>query len=703
MQKKVVEVEIGGRTLSMETGRMAKQAGGSVVVRYGDTVLLVTATAQPKPRDGMDFMPLTVEYQEKTYAAGRIPGGFFKREGRPTEKEILTCRLTDRPIRPLFADGWRCETQVITTVLSAEKDCDPDILSVCGASAALSISDIPFAGPIAAVRVGRVDGKLILNPGAEDLAKGDINLTVAGSRDAIVMVEGGGDIVPDAEMLEALFFAHDGLQPILDIQEELVELAGKPKRPKPDVKVDEVLVARVAEVGTPLIQGAMSEPAKMERYAKFDAAKAQVKEALAEEYPDRGGELSDAFGTLKYNAVRAMVVNEGKRLDGRDLTTVRPIACETTVLPRTHGSALFTRGETQALVTVTLGTSGDTQRIDGLLGDVKKRFMLHYNFPPFSVGEVKFMRGPSRRDTGHGALAERALTPVLPTEEEFPYVARIVSEILESNGSSSMATVCGGSLALNDAGVPTKAPVAGLAMGLIKEGDDIAVLSDILGDEDHLGDMDFKVAGTAEGITALQMDIKIAGVTQDVMKKAIEQARDGRIHILAEMAKELKSARAEMSPFAPRIEAVKIPVDKIRDIIGPGGKVIRGLVEETGCSIDVSDDGTVQIASADGPALQHAIRRVKEITAEPEVGMIYEGTVRSIKDFGAFVEVLPGRDGLLHISQISNERVANVTDVLSEGDVVRVKVLEVDRSGKIRLSKKEADFEDSENSEETKD
>lgn len=696
MQKKVVEVEVGGRTLSMETGRMAKQAGGAVIVRYGDTVLLVTATAQPKPRDGMDFMPLTVEYQEKTYAAGRIPGGFFKREGRPTEKEILTCRLTDRPIRPLFADGWRCETQVITTVLSAEKDCDPDILSVCGASAALSISDIPFAGPIAAVRVGRVDGKLILNPGAEDLAKGDINLTVAGSRDAIVMVEGGGDIVPDAEMLEALFFAHDGLQPILDIQEELVELAGKPKRPKPDVKVDEVLVARVAEVGTPLIQGAMSEPAKLERYAKFDAAKAQVKEALAEEYPDRGGELSDAFGTLKYNAVRAMVVNEGKRLDGRDLTTVRPIACETTVLPRTHGSALFTRGETQALVTATLGTSGDTQRIDGLLGDVKKRFMLHYNFPPFSVGEVKFMRGPSRRDTGHGALAERALTPVLPTEEEFPYVARIVSEILESNGSSSMATVCGGSLALNDAGVPTKAPVAGIAMGLIKEGDDIAVLSDILGDEDHLGDMDFKVAGTAEGITALQMDIKIAGVTQDVMQKAIEQARDGRIHILGEMAKELKSARAEMSPFAPRIEAVKIPVDKIRDIIGPGGKVIRGLVEETGCSIDVSDDGTVQIASADGPALQHAIRRVKEITAEPEVGTIYEGTVRSIKDFGAFVEVLPGRDGLLHISQISNERVAKVTDVLSEGDVVRVKVLEVDRNGKIRLSKKEVDFEDSE-------
>ena len=698
MQKKVVEVEVGGRTLTMETGRMAKQAGGSVLLSYGDTVLLVTATAQGHPRDGVDFMPLTVEYQEKTYAAGKIPGGFFKREGRPTEKEILTCRVTDRPIRPLFPEGWRCETQVITTVLSAEKDCDPDILSVCGASAALSISDIPFDGPIAAVRVGRVDGKLILNPGAEDLEKGDINLTVAGSRDAIVMVEGGGDIVPDAEMLEALFFAHDGLQPILDIQEELQEMAGKPKRPKPDVSVDEALVARVAEVGTPLIQGALNEPAKLERYAKFDAAKAQVKEALADEFADRGGELSEAFGTLKYNAVRKMIVAEGKRLDGRDLQTVRPIACETTVLPRTHGSALFTRGETQALVTATLGTSGDTQRIDGLLGDVKKRFMLHYNFPPFSVGEVKFMRGPSRRDTGHGALAERALTPVLPTEDEFPYVARIVSEILESNGSSSMATVCGGSLALNDAGMPTKAPVAGIAMGLIKEGDDIAVLSDILGDEDHLGDMDFKVAGTAEGITALQMDIKIAGVTQDVMQKAIEQARDGRLHILGEMAKELDSARKEMSPFAPRIEALKIPTDKIRDIIGPGGKVIRGLVEETGCSIDVSDDGTVQIASADGPALEHAIRRVKEITAEPEVGTIYEGTVRSIKDFGAFVEVLPGRDGLLHISQISNERVAKVTDVLSEGDVVRVKVLEVDRNGKIRLSKKEADFEDSEES-----
>ena len=696
MQKKVVEVEVGGRTLTMETGRMAKQAGGSVLLSYGDTVLLVTATAQSHPREGVDFMPLTVEYQEKTYAAGKIPGGFFKREGRPTEKEILTCRVTDRPIRPLFPDGWRCETQVITTVLSAEKDCDPDILSVCGASAALSISDIPFDGPIAAVRVGRVDGKLILNPGAEDLEKGDINLTVAGSRDAIVMVEGGGDIVPDAEMLEALFFAHDGLQPILDIQEELQEMAGKPKRPKPDVSVDENLVARVAEVGTPLIQDALNEPAKLERYAKFDAAKAQVKEALADEFADRGGELSEAFGTLKYNAVRKMIVAEGKRLDGRDLQTVRPIACETTVLPRTHGSALFTRGETQALVTATLGTSGDTQRIDGLLGDVKKRFMLHYNFPPFSVGEVKFMRGPSRRDTGHGALAERALTPVLPTEDEFPYVARIVSEILESNGSSSMATVCGGSLALNDAGMPTKAPVAGIAMGLIKEGDDIAVLSDILGDEDHLGDMDFKVAGTAEGITALQMDIKIAGVTQDVMQKAIEQARDGRLHILGEMAKELDSARKEMSPFAPRIEALKIPTDKIRDIIGPGGKVIRGLVEETGCSIDVSDDGTVQIASADGPALEHAIRRVKEITAEPEVGTIYEGTVRSIKDFGAFVEVLPGRDGLLHISQISNERVAKVTDVLSEGDVVRVKVLEVDRNGKIRLSKKEADFEDSE-------
>ena len=690
MQKKVVEVEVGGRPFSIETGRMAKQAGGSALVRYGDTVVLVTATAQSKPREGVDFMPLTVEYQEKTYAAGKIPGGFFKREGRPTEKEILTCRVTDRPIRPLFPEGWRCETQVVTTVLSAEKDVDPDVVSICGASAALTISDIPFAGPIAAVRVGRVNGELILNPNAEQTAEGDINLTVAGSRDAIVMVEGGGDVVPDAEMLEALFFAHDGLQPILDIQEELQEAVGKPKRPKPVIDKDEALQARVNEVGTPLIQDALNEPAKMERYAKFDAAKAQVKEALADEFPERGGEISGAFGDLKYNAVRAMIAKEGKRLDGRDLTSVRPITCETTVLPRTHGSALFTRGETQALVTATLGTSGDTQRIDGLLGDVKKRFMLHYNFPPFSVGEVKFMRGPSRRDTGHGALAERALAPVLPSEDEFPYVARVVSEILESNGSSSMATVCGGSLALNDAGMPTKAPVAGIAMGLIKEGDDIAVLSDILGDEDHLGDMDFKVAGTAEGITALQMDIKIDGVTQEIMQQAIEQARDGRLHILGEMAKELGSAREEMSPYAPRIEALKIPTDKIRDIIGPGGKVIRGLVEETGCSIDVSDDGTVQIASADGPALEHAIRRVKEITAEPEVGEIYEGEVRKIVDFGAFVEVLPGRDGLLHISQIAEERIAKVTDVLKEGEVVRVKVLEVDRNGKIRLSRKEA-------------
>ena len=690
MQKKVVEVEVGGRTFSIESGRMAKQAGGSALVRYGDTVVLVTATAQSQPREGVDFMPLTVEYQEKTYAAGKIPGGFFKREGRPTEKEILTCRVTDQPIRPLFPEGWRCETQVVTTVLSAEKDVDPDIVSVCGASAALTISDIPFDGPIAAVRVGRVNGELILNPNAEQTAEGDINLTVAGSRDAIVMVEGGGDVVPDAEMLDALFFAHDGLQPILDIQEELQEAVGKPKRPKPVISKDEALQARVNEVGTPLIQGALAEPAKLERYAKFDAAKAELKEALADEFPDRGGEISAAFGELKYNAVRSMIAKEGKRLDGRDLTTVRPITCETTVLPRTHGSALFTRGETQALVTATLGTSGDTQRIDGLLGDVKKRFMLHYNFPPFSVGEVKFMRGPSRRDTGHGALAERALAPVLPSEDEFPYVARVVSEILESNGSSSMATVCGGSLALNDAGMPTKAPVAGIAMGLIKEGDDIAVLSDILGDEDHLGDMDFKVAGTADGITALQMDIKIAGVTQDIMQRAIEQAREGRLHILGEMAKELGGAREEMSPYAPRIEALKIPTDKIRDIIGPGGKVIRGLVEETGCSIDVSDDGTVQIASADGPALEHAIRRVKEITAEPEVGEIYEGEVRKIVDFGAFVEVLPGRDGLLHISQIAEERIAKVTDVLKEGEVVRVKVLEVDRNGKIRLSRKEA-------------
>jgi polyribonucleotide nucleotidyltransferase len=690
MQPKVVELELAGRRFSIEVGRMAKQAGGSALVRYGDSVVLVTATAAQTAREQVDFMPLTVDYQEKTFAAGKIPGGFFKREGRPSEREILTSRLIDRPIRPLFPKGWFYETQIVATVLSAERDCDPDVLALCGASAALTVSDVPFDGPIAGLRVGRVNGEFVVNPTAEQADESDVALIVAGSRDALVMVEGGGDNVPDAIMLDALFFGHAALQPIIALQEELRAALGKPKRSVMPPAVDARLVARVKEVGTPLIRAALDEPAKLERYAKFDAAKAAVQEKLAAEFPDQGKAISNAYGDLKHDAVREMIVEQKRRLDGRDHRTVRPISIEIGILPRVHGSALFTRGETQALVTATLGTSSDVQRIDALLGESQKRFMLHYNFPPFSVGEVKFLRGPSRRDIGHGALSERALRPVLPDQENFPYTIRIVSEILESNGSSSMATVCGGSLALLDAGVQTRAPVAGIAMGLIKEGDKFAVLTDILGDEDHLGDMDFKVAGTAEGVTALQMDIKIGGVTREVMKTALEQAREGRLHILGEMAKVIGQARENMSPYAPRITTIRIPTDKIREVIGPGGKVIRALVEETGCSIDIEDDGSVQIASSDAEAMQLAIDRIMAITAEAEIGRIYNGRVRKIVDFGAFVEIMPGTDGLLHISQISNERIRNVSDVLKEGDEIRVKVLDVDRSsGRIRLSRRE--------------
>ncbi|MEW6271843.1 MAG: polyribonucleotide nucleotidyltransferase [Thermodesulfobacteriota bacterium] len=690
MEPKVVTLELAGRPFSIEVGKVARQAGGSALVRYGDTVVLVAATAAPTAREGVDFLPLTVDYQEKTFAAGKIPGGFFKREGKPSEKEVLTSRLIDRPIRPLFPKGWGFETQVVATVLSAEKDSDPDMVALCGASAALTVSDIPFEGPIAAVRIGRVDGKFCINPTAEQAEQSDINLVVAGSRDAIVMVEGGASIVPDDVMLDALFTAHAALQSIIDLQIQLQESIGKPKRAVPPVAEDSALQAKVRQIAMPLVQQALATYAKQERAAKFDEAKTATLERLAEEYAGREKEIAAAFSHLKYEAVRRMIVDQKKRLDGRGLADIRPITCDVGLLPRTHGSALFTRGETQALVATTLGTSSDQQRIDALLGESHKSFMLHYNFPPFSVGEVKFLRGPSRRDIGHGALAERALTPVLPQDADFPYTIRIVSEILESNGSSSMATVCGGSLSLLDAGVKTKAPVAGIAMGLIKEGESFAILSDILGDEDHLGDMDFKVAGTAEGVTALQMDIKIGGVSREVMHAALEQARAGRLHILGEMAKAMPAPRETLSPYAPRITTIKIRTDKIRDVIGPGGKVIRALVEETGCQIDIEDDGTVQIASSDGASMQKAIDRILGITAEAEVGKIYNGKVRKIVDFGAFVEIMPGTDGLLHISQISKERIRSVTDVLKEGDQVRVKVLEVDRSGKIRLSRREA-------------
>ena len=689
MQSKLVEVELAGRSFSIEVGRIAKQAGGSAFVRYGDSAVLVTATAAATAREGTDFLPLTVDYQEKTFAAGRIPGSFFRREARQGEGEILTSRLIDRPIRPLFPEAWRFETQVIATVLSAEKDAATDFMALVGASAALMVSDIPFAGPIAGVRVGRVAGKFVINPRAAELEQSDVNIMVAGSREAIVMVEGGADIVSESVVIDALFAAHQALQPLLDLQEELQRALGKAKRSAPVHVLDPAIWARTEAVGRPLIAGALAEPAKLERYAKFDAAKASLKAQLAGEFPGREKEISESFGELKYQAVRGMIARDKVRLDGRDLTTVRPIDCAVGLLPRTHGSALFTRGETQALVTTTLGTESDSQKIDALLGASYKRFLLHYNFPAFSVGEVKPLRGPSRRDVGHGALAERSIRPVLPKDEANPYTLRIVSEVLESNGSSSMATICGGILSLLDAGIKIAAPVAGIAMGLIAEGDDIVILSDILGDEDHLGDMDFKVAGTAEGITGLQMDIKIAGVSREVMAGALEQARLGRLHILNEMAKALAAPRETLSPWAPRIETLKIPVDRIRDLIGPGGRVIRGLQEATGCSINVEDDGTVKVASSDADAMRNAIDKIRGVTAEAEVGRIYDGKVRKIMDFGAFVEILPGTDGLLHISQISEERVRAVSDVLKEGDEVRVKVLEVDRNGKIRLSRRE--------------
>jgi polyribonucleotide nucleotidyltransferase len=687
---KKVEIELGGRTLTIETGRIAKQADGAVLVSYSDTVVLVTAVSDHRAREGADFFPLTVEYQEKAFAAGKIPGGFFRREGRPGADEILTCRVIDRPIRPLFPSGYRNETQIIATVMSADRAGNPDVLSLCGASAALTISDIPFDGPIAGLRVGRIDGRYVVNPTVDEQSECEIDLLVAARRDAIVMVEGGAKMVPEDEILEALFFAHEAIQPILDVQEELRVAVGRAKREFVAPELDKDLLARVRELATPGLVAAYSNKDKLERYAALDAFKIDFKSKLSEDLAERAGEVSEALDKVKKEIVRGDIVSKGKRLDGRGLRDVRPISVDVGFLPRTHGSALFTRGETQAVVVTTLGTAADEQRIDALHGDVYKRFMLHYNFPPFSVGEAKMLRSPGRREIGHGALAERALKPVLPSAEVFPYTIRIVSEITESNGSSSMASVCGGALSLMDAGVPIQAPVAGVAMGLIRDGNTFTVLSDILGDEDHLGDMDFKVAGTAEGITAVQMDIKIEGLAREVMRDALYQARDSRLHVLKEMSKALPASRAEIAKHAPRIETIKIDPDKIRDVIGPGGKVIRSIVADTGCKIDVSDDGTVKIASAEGAMMQKAIDIIRGLTASPEVGRIYDGKVRKIVEFGAFVEILPGTDGLLHISQIADERVRSVSDVLKEGEQIPVKVLEVDRQGKIRLSLKEA-------------
>lgn len=688
-----IETTYHGRPLRIESGRMAKQADGAVVVSYGESMVLVTVVSEKKVREGVDFFPLTCDYQERTFAAGKIPGGFFKREGRPSEKETLTSRLIDRPIRPLFPDGFRSETQVIATVLSHDKENDPDVLAVTGASAALEVSDVPFLGPIGCVRVGRLDGQLIVNPTVSQLDQSDLNLVVAASRDGIVMVEGGAREVSEEVVLDALFFAFQEVQTLLALQDELRAAIGKSKRLVSPLTVDQELLGRLGEIARPKLEEAFRIPTKQERARALQEAEREILAWMASERPDKLSEGKNLCEELKSRVMREAIVREGRRVDGRGLKEIRPIECEVGLLPRAHGSALFTRGETQALVTATLGTASDEQKIDALIGEQFKKFMLHYNFPPFSVGEVKFLRSPGRREIGHGALAERAIQAVLPDEETFPYTIRVVSEILESNGSSSMATVCGATLALMDAGVPIKAAVAGIAMGLIKEGEEIRVLSDILGDEDHLGDMDFKVAGTARGLTALQMDIKIGQVTREVMEQALHQAREGRLSILDRMGRAIAQPRPHVSPHAPRIVTLKIKPDKIRELIGPGGKVIRGIVDETGVKIDVEDDGTVIVASADAEAMKRAIDMIQGITAEPEVGRVYKGTVRRIVDFGAFVEILPGVDGLLHISQIGPGRVAKVSDVLKEGDEVLVKVLEVDKSGKIRLSRREAMLE----------
>lgn len=687
---KKVEIDYHGRPLLIEVGRLAKQADGAALVRYGETVVLVTAVAARDLKLDIDFFPLTVDYQERTFAAGKIPGGFFKREGRPSEKEILTCRLIDRSIRPLFAEGLRCETQIIATVLSADRENDPDVVAMLGASVALEVSDIPFDGPLVGVRIGRIEGQWVINPTQTQLLDSDMDIFLSGSRDAIVMVEGDAQMVPEDEILEALFAGHEAIQPLLQVQEEIRREVGKAKRHVPLAEIDANVVRRVEALALSKLKQALEVPEKLERYKRIAEVKSEVVPQALGEFPDKGKDIKGAFEALKRNCFRGLVIEKERRIDGRGLKDVRPITCEVEVLPRTHGSALFTRGETQALVVTTLGTASDEQRVDALIGEHFKKFMLHYNFPPFSVGEVKFLRGPGRREIGHGNLAERALLPVLPPEESFPYTVRIVSEILESNGSTSMATVCGGSLSLMDAGVPVSAPVAGIAMGLIKEGEHVRILSDILGDEDHLGDMDFKVAGTPDGVTSLQMDIKISGVDRNIMRQALYQAKEGRMHILGIMGETLSSHRTNVSGHAPRIITIRVRPEKIREIIGPGGKVIRGIIEATGVKMDVEDDGSVTIASSDEAASQKAIEMVQRIAAEAEVGKIYKGTVRKIVDFGAFVEILPGTDGLVHISQLAPERVRRVADVLKEGDEVMVKVLEVDRQGKIRLSRKEA-------------
>ncbi len=684
-------IEINDQTIHIEIGRVAKQACGSVVVTLGETVVLVTAVSTDEVREGIDFLPLTVEYQEMSYAGGRIPGNFFRRDiGRPSEKETLTSRLIDRPLRPLFPKNYHYETQVIASVLSTDKENEADVLALLGASMALEVSDIPFMGPIAGVRVGRVGGQFIANPTVIQQADSDIDLVVAGNRSGIVMVEAGGFFVSEADMIDAIFFGHEAMMPMLDIQERIKSEIGKQKRMIPQVTVDETLYAKVVETGRPLLREVITTADKMLRQKKNKEVVNSVLEKLSESYEGREAEISELLHDLEKEMVRQMILEEGKRIDGRPFTEVRPIECLVGLLPRVHGSALFTRGETQAIVLTTLGTEQDEQKIESIYGEDFRSFILHYNFPPYSVGEARRLGGPGRREIGHGALARRALMPVVPKKDEFEYCIRVVSEIVESNGSSSMASVCGGCLSLMDAGVPIKDSVAGVAMGLVSDGDKMVVLTDIIGDEDHYGDMDFKVTGTRDGITALQMDIKIDGITREILRQALEQAKEGRLFILDKMNETISRPRSEISEHAPTITTIQIKPEKVRVLIGPGGKTIREITNTSGARIDVDDEGKVNIASTDKESVDTAINMINEILQEAEVGKLYMGKVVKVMDFGAFVEIFPGTDGLVHISQLDKERVNKVTDILNEGDEVLVKVLEVNNDGKIRLSRKAA-------------
>ncbi|MBU4449172.1 MAG: polyribonucleotide nucleotidyltransferase [Proteobacteria bacterium] len=686
---KTYSVEIGGRDLYFETGQLAQQASGSVLVRYGENAVLVTAVMSDSVREGIDFLPLTVDYMERAYAAGRVPGSFFRREiGRPSEKETLTSRLIDRPMRPLFPKGVVNEIQIIATVLSGDMEIDPDIVAVNGAAAALAISDIPFNGPVAAVRVGKIDGQLVVNPTNSQLKESTLNLIVAGAPQGLVMVEAGAQMVQEEEVLEALFFAQEQLKPILELIKSMAQEIGRPTRQLPEPPDNSELRQKIEVLGRDKILAAMAKPEKEARHLAMDQARQEILAALGPEVEGREKEAKGLISEVKKKLVRNVMLTEQRRIDGRGFSDVRTITGEVGLLSRTHGSAVFTRGETQALAVTTLGTPSDEQKIETLLGETFKAFMLHYNFPPYSVGEARMIRGPGRREIGHGALAERAIAQVLPSAEEFPYTIRIVSEILSSNGSSSMASICGASMALMDAGVPIKAAVAGVAMGLIKEDDRVAVLSDILGDEDSIGDMDFKVAGTSQGITALQMDIKMTGLTREIMGKALSQARESRLHILGKMAETIAEPSPTLKEHAPKIIVITINPDKIRDVIGPGGKMIKKIVAATGVKMDVEDDGKIHISSSDQKAADEAIRMINEITAEAEIGATYRGVVKKLMDFGAFVEILPGTDGLVHISELAHRRVKTVDEILKEGDVVMVKVLDVDRQGKIRLSRK---------------